>query len=170
MTLEKVLYTDGHEVTVTESVFKVKKTMYDLKGITKHGFLIIPPHRLAPLLLALTGVLMTSLGIFHAVPRSIIPDVVFHARVMSGNIIALILGLGLLVVSSIALGLMKDRYAIRIATAEGEKNVVISNRKEYVYQILDALNKAFINLVSPKQEELEKLLEMRRRASESRHE
>ena len=36
-----------------------------------------------------------------------------------------------------------ERYAVSITTAEGEKNVVISKRKEYITQIVHALNEAF---------------------------
>jgi hypothetical protein len=151
---EKILYTDGHEVTVTESVFKVKKTMYNLKGITKHGFLIIQPHRLVPLLLALGGVAMISTGTLHLVPGNFVPNIKFHAVAFSANAIALGLGVMLLIASSIVLSQLKEKYAIRIATAEGEKNVLVSKRKEYITQIIDALNKAFLNLVSPKQEKV----------------
>jgi hypothetical protein len=40
-------------------------------------------------------------------------------------------------------GLMRERYAVRIATAEGEKNVVISSQKEYIAQIVDAISSAY---------------------------
>ena len=39
--------------------------------------------------------------------------------------------------------LVRERYAVRIATAEGEKNAVVSEKKEYITQIVDALNEAF---------------------------
>jgi hypothetical protein len=155
---EKILYTDGHEVTVTDSVFKVKKTMYDLKGITRHGFLIIQPHRLLPMIIALIGVMMIAAGTLRIVPESFLRNLKFESFVISGNAVTLGLGAGLLIVASITLSLMKERYAVRIATAEGEKNVVVSKRKEYVAQIMDALNKAFLNLVSRKRERNEKIV------------
>ncbi len=37
----------------------------------------------------------------------------------------------------------KERYAVSITTAEGERNVVVSDRKEYITQIVHALNEAF---------------------------
>ena len=46
MVTGKILYTDGHDVTVTDSFFQVKKTSYQLNGITKHDFLILHPDRL----------------------------------------------------------------------------------------------------------------------------
>jgi hypothetical protein len=44
--------------------------------------------------------------------------------------------------------LTKERYGVKIVTAEGEKNVIVSDRREYVTMIVDALNKAFIKTVN----------------------
>jgi len=43
----------------------------------------------------------------------------------------------------IVMVIVRERYAVRIATAEGEKNAVVSNKKEYIAQIVNALNEAF---------------------------
>ena len=150
MVPEKILYTDGHEVTVTDSFFKVKKALYELNGITKHGLLIIHPDRLLPFLTVLLGGMMITMGILRLIPENTIPNIRFYSNEISANTLALGLGAGLLVVGSLVLGFMKDRYAIRIATAEGEKNVLVSPRREYVAEVIDALNKAFMTLVSPK--------------------
>ena len=150
MVPEKILYTDGHEVTVTDSFFKVKKALYELNGITKHGLLIIHPDRLLPFLMVLLGGMMITMGILRLIPENTIPNIRFYSIEISANTLALGLGAGLLVVGSLVLGFMKDRYAIRIATAEGEKNVLVSPRREYVAEVIDALNKAFMTLVSPK--------------------
>lgn len=150
MVPEKILYTDGHEVTVTDSFFKVKKALYELNGITKHGLLIIHPDRLLPFLMVLLGGMMITMGVLRLIPENTIPNISFYSIEISANTLALGLGAGLLVVGSLVLGFMKDRYAIRIATAEGEKNVLVSPRREYVAEVVDALNKAFMTLVSPK--------------------
>ena len=146
---EKILYTDGHEVTVTDSFFKVKKSLYELKGITKHGFSIIHPDRLIPFLVLLLGIVMLTLWADHLIPGNFMSDLKFYSIEINANNTALSLGIGLFVTGALLLALMKDRYAIRIATAEGEKNVVVSRKKEYIYQILDALNHAFLNLITP---------------------
>src|SRR5258706_2892394 len=149
---EKVLYTDGHEVTVTDSFFKVRNTLYELNGIKKHGVLIIHPDRLLPFLMVVLGGMMITMGALRLIPENTIPNIKFDSFEMSANTLALGLGIGLLVAGSFVLGFMKDQYAIRIATAEGEKNVLVSPRREYVAQVVDALNKAFLSLVSPKGE------------------
>jgi hypothetical protein len=38
---------------------------------------------------------------------------------------------------------------VRISTAEGEKNAVVSNKKEYIAQIVNALDNAFYSHPHP---------------------
>jgi hypothetical protein len=55
----------------------------------------------------------------------------------------------MLIIIGLLLGiLMKERYGVKIVTAEGEKNVIVSDRREYISMIVDALNKAFIKTVN----------------------
>ena len=151
MIQKKILYTDGHEVTVTDSFFQVRKTLYLLAGITRHGFLVVPPDRLPAFMMIILGAMMATMGVSHLIPQSSIPNVEFYSVELSANSLAIGLGLGLLVAGFLMMGLMKDRYAVRIATAEGEKNVLVSRRREYIEQIVDALNKAFLHFASPSQ-------------------
>jgi xanthosine utilization system XapX-like protein len=60
-----------------------------------------------------------------------------------GNTLALWIGAGLALIGLIILLMARERYAVRIQTAEGEKNAVVSYKREYVAQIVDALNTAF---------------------------
>ena len=153
MDSEKILYTDGHEVTVTDSFLKVKKALYHLNGISKHGLLIIHPDRLLPFLTVLLGGMMITMGILRLIPESTMPNIKLYSIEISANALALGLGVPLFVAGCLVLGFMKDHYAIRIATAEGEKNVLVSPRREYVAQVVDALNKAFMTFVSPKRDQ-----------------
>jgi ABC-type amino acid transport substrate-binding protein len=43
---------------------------------------------------------------------------------------------------------LREKYAVRIITAEGEKNLVVSQSREYISQIVDALNRAFLDLMT----------------------
>ena len=151
MVTGKILYTDRHDVTVTDSFFQVKKTSYQLNGITKHDFLILHPDRLPAAIMLVIGFMALTLGALHLIPQNSFPEVTFYSVEITANALSLGLGIVLLLAGSALMGLMKERYAVRIATAEGEKNVVISRSKEYVAQIVDALNKAFINFVSIRQ-------------------
>jgi hypothetical protein len=147
---EKILYTDGHQVTVTNSFIRVKKSLYSLEGITRHCLLIIHPDKLPALLVLVVGAMLITMGALHLIPKSTIPDVEFYSFEVNANAISLVLGIVLLGVGASLMWLMKDRYAVRIETAEGEKNVVVSPSKEYIALIVDALNQAFVSLVSPK--------------------
>jgi hypothetical protein len=144
---EKVLYTDGHEVTVTESFFQVKKTMYQLKGIIHHDFLVIQPHRIPALLMMLIGALTILVILQHWSPIKSIPELHLFSIEIHGAQIVTAIGATLLVTGTLILITTKERYAIHIETAEGERNVLVSKRKEYITQILDALNRAFMSLV-----------------------
>lgn len=140
---DKILYTDGHNVTVTDSVFKVKHSLYRLNGITKHGMSIIRPDRIPGAILLFLGIAIGLTGLLKLIPPTTIPDVQFNGNYVSANTIALFLGAFLLFVGILLIGLVRERYAVRIATAEGEKDVIVSTRKEYISQIVNALNDAF---------------------------
>src|SRR5258706_6625169 len=94
---EKVLYTDGHEVTVTDTFFRVKKALYYLSGITKHGLLIIHPYRGAPFLALLLGAMLITTGAMHLIQARTIPNIVLVSNEISANAIALGLGIVLFV-------------------------------------------------------------------------
>jgi Family of unknown function (DUF6232) len=126
--------------------------MYQLKGIINHDFLIIHPHRIMPLLIMVLGALTVVSGILRWVPKNLVPSFHILSLAFGGNAVIMISGIALLIAGAAILSLTKVRYAIRLATAEGEKNVVVSKRKEYITQILDALNKAYMNLVTPERE------------------
>jgi hypothetical protein len=149
MTNEKVLYTDGHEVTVTESFFQVKKTMYQLKGIIHHDFLVIHPHRFPSLIAMLVGAIVVLLALLNWLPINSLPTIHFLPFEIDGKELAIITGSSITIMGTVVLSLTKERYAIRLATAVGERNVLISKRREYITQILDALNRAFMNIVTP---------------------
>src|SRR6267142_3433378 len=101
---ERILYTDGHEVTVTDSFFKVKKALYQLRGITKHGLLIIHPDRLFPFLTLLMGGMMITMGALRLIPGGTIPNIRLFSIEMSANTLVLVLGTGLFVAGCLVLG------------------------------------------------------------------
>jgi hypothetical protein len=59
------------------------------------------------------------------------------------NVVAAWIGVAVALIGTILILAVRERYAVRISTAEGEKNVIVSSRKEYVSQIVDALNEAY---------------------------
>jgi TM2 domain-containing membrane protein YozV len=138
---EKVLYTDGRDVTVTDSTLKIKTTAYNLSGITNLSLWTIKPERWPGVLLMLLGLALAVAGWFGVVPDSV--NIQTDNGIVTGNMLALWIGIALFVIGIVALSLGKERYAVRIATAEGEKNAIVSDKREYIAQIVDAVNKAF---------------------------
>ncbi len=66
----------------------------------------------------------------------------------NGYQLAIGAGIILLVIGAVWMMFTKERYAVSITTAEGERNVVVSERKEYITQIVHALNEAFFARVA----------------------
>ena len=143
MAEDKIIYTDGHDVTVTDSTLQVNRMNYKLSGIVKHGLFILRPQRLPGILMITIGLIVMFAGLLRLVPSTWINDTIIGETLVSGSTIALVIGALIAFIGVLLLGLIRQRYAVRIATAEGEKDVVVSSRKEYIQQIVDALNSAY---------------------------
>ena len=141
MTPDRVIYTDGRDVTVTDSALKVKSTSYKLSGITKLSFWTIRPERWPGALLLLIGLGAAVLGFLKMVPADM--SLQTDNGVIGSNTLAIWVGIGLAIIGLLSLMLAHERYAVRIGTAEGEKNAVVSRKREYIAQIVDAVNSAF---------------------------
>jgi hypothetical protein len=141
MTTENILYTDGHDVIVTESTFQVRKNQYRLEGITHHGFHIIKPNRVPAFIISSLGLLFILLGVTNIAPPIDYAMNVYSYKIQYGTLMV-IFGTILIVVSLLISFLIKERYSVRISTAEGDKNVVVSGKREYVNMIVEALNQA----------------------------
>ena len=138
---DRVIYTDGREVTVTDSALKVRNTSYKLSGITKLSFWTIRPDRWPGVLLLLLGIGAATLGFLNIVPADM--SVQTDQGVLNSNSLAVWVGIALAAVGILLLLMGHERYAVRIGTAEGEKNAVISRKREYIAQIVDAVHSAF---------------------------
>jgi hypothetical protein len=143
MVADKVLYTDGHEVTITDTRLQVKNQSYQLKGITRHGFQRIKPQRFPALAIILTGLLLCIVGYFNLVSVVYTETYNFYGYTFSIDTLAILSGCLLMLTGVLIVGLIREKFAVRIETAEGEKDVVISTHQEYVLQIIQALNRAF---------------------------
>jgi hypothetical protein len=142
MTTNKVLYTDGRDVTVTDSTLQVKSTTYNLDGITRYGLFTIIPDRLPAIMILGVGILLLIAGGLHLISSNMISDFNIRGNEVSANTIALWIGGGFMLIGLLVAVAMHKRYAVRITTAEGEKDAVVSRKKEYVAQIVNALNDA----------------------------
>lgn len=141
MIADKIIYTDGHEVTVTSSDLKVRNTMYKLEGIVKHGLTRLKANRVPGIILFILGGVIIKLALSQYFPATW--NLQIGETYILSNVFAAWLGVGIALIGTILIIAQRERYAVRIATAEGEKNVIVSKHKEYINQIVDALNEAY---------------------------
>jgi hypothetical protein len=133
MATEEILYTDGQDVVVTASTFQVKDKFYRLKAIKKHGVAILQPVRFPGLLVFIAGVVLSIMGLADAFTENM-------------NVLAQWVGI-LLAMGGLSLTIaLRERYAVQIDTPEGEKLAVVSSKREHITEIINALNRAFMNM------------------------
>lgn len=144
MAADEVLYTDGHDIVVTPSTLQVKGIHYRLIGITKHGMAILRPVRLPGIIMIVLGAVLAVLGMRGLIPSTLFGDILINGKLVAAGKVAIWAGAAIAALGILLIALVKEKYAVRIATAEGEKNAVVSNKREYIHQIINALNRAFM--------------------------
>jgi hypothetical protein len=146
MATEEIFYTDGQDVVVTLSTLQVKDRFYRLKAIKQHGVAILQPVRVPGLILFIAGVILSIMGLARAfkeiVPASWSPT----GQPMSFNVVAMWLGV-LMAMGGLMLTIaLRERYAVKIDTQEGEQLAIISTKREQIMDIVSALNRAFMTI------------------------
>lgn len=140
--MDNVLYTDGHGIKVTTVNFTAGKATYRIDGILNANMKLIKA-RYAPALFAiLLGFAAVVAGALHLIPDNGMQPASVGGIVITINTIAIIIGAVLLVGGAIVLAMLHDRYSVHIVTAEGEKDPIVSEKKDYVGQIVSALEYA----------------------------
>jgi hypothetical protein len=144
MDTEEIFYTDGQDIVVTLSTLQVRDRFYRLKSIKKHSMAILQPARLPGIILFITGIALALCGMANAFPVEWAVNSGLFAEGTDTNAVAQWSGTALTVIGLILTIILRERYAIRISTEEGEQDAVISTRREYIREILDALNRAYM--------------------------
>ena len=116
---EKTFYQDP-KVTVTEAKFVAGNETYDMKNISSVSNFEIIKSKSGPIILMVFGFIL------------LIPS---GLRILGGILVIL----GFFWLFSV-----KNEYAVRISTNEGEVNSVVSVNRDYIQKIVDALNEAII--------------------------
>jgi hypothetical protein len=124
MDAEPVIYTDGHGVKVTPHHFIVGNTDYRVEGITSARLFTVRDGGGFAIFLIVLGLIGIAAGFLNA----------FYPNTIIGTVLILF--------GIIILAFTHDKYAVRITTAEGIKDALVSSKKDYVSQIVAALHVA----------------------------
>ena len=144
MNTEKLYYTDGHEVSVTATALKVHNKVYRLAGIIRHNLSSIGAPKAPGMIILLSGLVIGFIGLFGLLPVGFIPSVEVAGKWATINDYALVAGGLLAVAGLVVLVAMKRRYAVHITTATEERDVIVSNEREYIASIVDGLDRALV--------------------------
>ncbi|MEP7170494.1 MAG: DUF6232 family protein [Bacteroidota bacterium] len=140
--METTIYTDGHGVIVTNAEFIAGKTSYKLQGIVSASTAVIKASVAPPILLVLFGIGGIVTGSLHLYSNSQIDVISNGFLIMTANRVAVAAGIIFLVWGIVWSSKIRDRYAVHIVTAEGHKEPIVSTRKDYINQIVRAIQKA----------------------------
>ena len=144
MATEEIFYTDGQDVVVTLSTLQVKDRFYRLKAIKQHGVAILQPVRLPGLLLFIAGVVLSIMGLAGSFSEIIPASWTPTGTPMSVNAFAMWFGV-LMAMGGLMLTIaLRERYAVKIDTPEGEQLAIVSTKREQIMEIASALNRAFM--------------------------
>jgi len=146
MATDEIFYTDGQDVVVTLSTLQVKDRFYRLKAIRKHGMAILEPVRLPGLIVFICGVVLSIMGLANSFTSIVPASWSITGNAMSFNVVAQWVGV-LLAMGGLMLTIaLRERYAVRIDTPDGEELAVVSTKREQIMEIVSALNRAFMTL------------------------
>jgi hypothetical protein len=123
---EEVVYLQNSDVTISNSRAIIQGKTYAMANITSVVKFKEPPNYGCVFMLGIIGAFITLVGI--------------SAQYGGG------LGFGLfLLLIAIAIGAsLKPTYSVRIGSASGEANALVSPNDAYIQEIVDAMNKAII--------------------------
>lgn len=140
---QEVIYTDGHGVRVTPSQFIVGKTEYLLRGITNIRMYTIKANLAPAVTLIIVGIASAISGfmrVFRENTQAVSIDET--TKTMGTNEIAMLIG-GVLFLAGVIWALVShERYSVRLTTAEGETDALVSTKKDYVGQVINAVQHA----------------------------
>jgi hypothetical protein len=140
--MEPTIYTDGRDVKVTHNEFIAGKKSYKLEGIVNASINLIRASLVPPVFMLLLGIAVLASGLLHFYSSQRIDSLSVGYFIMTANRLAVLAGVLFLIIGIILSFKTRDKYAVHIVTAEGEKEPVISKKRDYVAQIVKALQHA----------------------------
>lgn len=134
ISLQETTYFSEKNVKITSTRAIIFDQTYSMANITSVSTKELHPNQSFGIILMLVGMLFSLCGLpglFNLTEGSSILLTFFV-----GGVIALVFGIYLIATSK--------RYAVRLGSASGETNALISKDQDYIQNIVDALNQAII--------------------------
>ncbi len=121
--MDETTYLKNDEVTITNSRIIVPNQTYAISGITSVKFAEQKPNRLLPIALMIGGFFLAKSS-----PNASI----WHFLVIESPFVIWLL-------------LQKTTYCVKLSSSSGESKALVSRKKDFVQQVIDAINKAIID-------------------------
>jgi hypothetical protein len=150
--MEGVIYTDGHGTKVTTQEFITGNTTYLIRGIMEARMNQIRTSAIPSITLLVLGIIAFIAGFFRLLNHEEVVQFRIGEMDMTLNRIATLVGFIFIILGLIGLALRHKKYSVHIRTAEGEKDPVVSIKKDYVAQIVSAINAAVRERRQPEME------------------
>jgi hypothetical protein len=125
---EITFYSDENGVTVTSARLIISQKTYAMANITSVSVAKLPPP-VGRVFIFGIGFLLGSY---------------FIARQLAGIAKLLIIGIALTVLAVFVNKFLKPTYTVRVGSASGEWDIISSKDREYIEDIVDAINEAII--------------------------
>ena len=136
------IYTDGHGIKVTDTEFYTGNSSYRIDGIINARMNLIKAALAPAITFILIGIIGIVTGFLHLYSNVSIDAFYIGYILITANRIAIIIGAVFFITGVLWAVTLRDKYAVHIVTAEGEKDPIVSTKKDYVSQIVTALQEA----------------------------
>jgi len=146
MATDEIFYTDGQDVVVTLSTLQVKDRFYSLRAIKKHGLAILQPARLPGVIAFVAGVVISIMGLASIFTSEVSLPFFMNGEPVSMSFFAQWGGVILAMTGLVLTVLLRERYAVKIDTMDGEEIAVVSTKRDQIMEIVSALNRAFMTI------------------------
>lgn len=148
--MEGIIYTDGHGTKVTTQEFITRNATYLIRGIMEARMNQTKTSLIPSITLLVLGAIAFIAGYFQLLNHEEIVQFRVGEMDMTLNRIASLAGFIFIILGLIGLALRHKKYSVHIRTAEGEKDPLVSTKKDYVSQIVSAINTAVRQKGKPK--------------------
>ncbi len=145
---EKIIYTDGNGVKITDINFYTDDQTYLLEGIMDVRLIRKPASRWPGILMFLLGIIALLIGSFEVLEnwRMTFSDQVY---LVDASMVMMVSGVIFILAGVVLMVALRDHFAVRIRTAEGFRQPVKSKSREYIAHLVGQLKKSYHRYTTP---------------------